>query len=248
MSRILVIITVLIFGCSPRFQGMKALLEDPENIIIPFDSTFLEFEPVMATFNRMDQKLDDTIPRMVFTGSSSIRMWDSLLVDMDTFPHQILNRGFGGSILPEVLYYYDELITPHEADIIVLYCGENDITDGYSAEEVLGSFRTFLRLLLSKSPDTQVLYLSMKPSPSRWHLWPEFEKGNRFIAKFIKKLDSPNIRYLDIATPMLNEKQDYPRPEFFIEDSLHMQRLGYEVWRDLVVPELTDLLECRNGA
>jgi lysophospholipase L1-like esterase len=227
---------------------MRALLEDPENIIIPFDSTFLEFESVMTHFSESDQKLNDSIPRIVFTGSSSIRMWDSLAVDMDTFPHQVINRGFGGSILPEVNYYFDKIISPHQAKVVVLYCGENDIVDGYMADEVMNSFRTFLRLLLNKSPGTQVLYLSMKPSPSRWSLWPEFEKANRLIATFIKRLDNPNIRYLDIGTVMLDEQKNYPRPELFLEDSLHMQRLGYEIWRDLVVPELESLLECRDEA
>jgi lysophospholipase L1-like esterase len=246
MRRLLAVLTLLIFGCSPRFQGMKALLEDPENIIIPFDSTFLEFESSMAHFNQLDQKLNDSIPRIVFTGSSSIRMWDSLAMDMDTFPHQVLNRGFGGSILSEVNYYFDDLIPHHQAEVVVLYCGENDIVDGYRAEEVMDSFRTFLRLLFDKSPATQVLYLSMKPSPSRWELWPEFEKANKLIAAFIKRLDNPNIRYLDIGTALLNEQQTYPRPELFKEDSLHMQRSGYVIWRDIVVSELVDLLECRD--
>ena len=244
MRRILAIITLLIFGCSPRFQGMQALLEDPENIIIPFDSTFLEFRPVMSHFRMLDQALDDTIPRVVFTGSSSIRMWESLEVDMDTFSQQMVNRGFGGSILPEVNYYFDQLVSPHHAEVVVLYCGENDIVDGYQAEDVLASFRTFLRLLLTKTPDSKVIYLSMKPSPSRWSLWPEFEHGNQLIAEFIRKLDNPDIQYLDISKLMLNEALNYPEAALFLSDSLHMSKLGYSIWKEVLIPKLEVMLEC----
>lgn len=244
MRRILFLITLFVLSCSPRFHGMQALLDAPDNLIIPFDSTFLEFNPVMTYFDDMDQNLNDSIQRVVFTGSSSIRMWDSLQVDMEEFPQQFLNRGFGGSILPEVNYFFDKVISPHHPEAVVLYCGENDITEGYSAEEVLASFRTFLRLLLEKSPDSKVLYLSMKPSPSRWELWPEFKRGNRLIERFISRLNTTNIRYLDIGKPMLSQKNAYPRAELYLSDSLHMSPLGYETWKNALVPELNILLNC----
>jgi len=224
---------------------MRALLDAPENIILPFDSSYLEFAPVIQFFERQDASLPDSSRRIVFTGSSSIRMWDSLAVDLDTFSdYLILNRGFGGSTLPEVNYYFDTLISRHNPAAVVLYCGENDIADGFTPKEVYESFRTFLKLHLRRTPDAKLLYLGLKPSPARWELWPEFEETNRAIAQLIRRLDSPHIRYLDVASVMLSPRDGRPDPTIFVQDSLHLNRQGYERWREIVIPALEALLDC----
>lgn len=241
MKRILAILLLSILSCSPRFQGMRALLEDPDNIIISFDSTYLGYVPVMEQFRAQDVNLKDSIGTIVFTGSSSIRMWKTMATDLDTLPYQILNHGFGGSTLPQVNYFFDDLITPYQPEIVVLYCGENDITDGYKAKDVLASFRTFLRLLLSKSPSSKVLYVSMKPSPARWALWPEFEKGNQMIDRFIRRLNNPDIQFLDIGPSMLDSVNNYPISTIFTQDSLHMNAEGYVRWQKEIVPKINEL-------
>ena len=241
MKRILAILVLSIVSCSPRFQGMRALLDDPENLIISFDSTYLGYVPVMEKFRAQDAKLDDSTGVIVFTGSSSIRMWKTMVEDLDTLPYQILNHGFGGSTLPQVNYFFDDLITPYQPEIVVLYCGENDITDGFKGKDVLSSFRTFLRLLLIKSPSSKVLYVSMKPSPARWALWPEFEKGNRMIERFIRKLNNPDIQYLDIGLSMLDPATKYPIGNIFTQDSLHMNAEGYAIWQKEIIPKINKL-------
>lgn len=242
MKKILAILLLSMLSCSPRFQSIQALLDDPENIIIPFDTTFLGYQPVMDLFHEQDTTLPDSLSRVVFTGSSSIRKWETLTNDFDSLPQIVLNRGFGGSTLPQVNYFFDDLITPHQPELVVLYCGENDIKDGYQAQDVLASFRTFLRLLLKKTPNSKVLYISMKPSPARWHLWPEFERGNRLIANFIRRLNTPDIRYFDIAPSMLSPENQYPAGEIFVNDSLHMNALGYERWQAAINPEVSKML------
>lgn len=241
MKRILAIVFLSILSCSPRFQGMRALLDDPENIIISFDSTYLGYVPIMEKFKAKDTHLIDSIGTIVFTGSSSVRMWKTMTTDLDTLPYQVLNHGFGGSTLPQVNYFFDDLITPYQPEIVVLYCGENDITDGFKAKDVLASFRTFLRLLLIKSPSSKVLYVSMKPSPARWALWPEFEKGNQLIERFIRKLNSPDIQYLDIGPSMLNPITQYPIDSIFTQDSLHLNANGYAIWKEEIIPKINEL-------
>lgn len=241
MKKILAILLLSILSCSPRFQEMQALLEDPENIIIPFDTTFLGYMPVMEQFRTQDTSLTDSLGTIVFTGSSSIRMWKNLAADFDTLPYQVINRGFGGSTLPQVNYFFDDLVTPYQPEIVVLYCGENDITDGYTAKEVLESFRTFLRLLLFKSPSSKVLYVSMKPSPARWSLWPEFEHGNQLIDRFIQRLNNPNIQYLDIGPTMLDSISSYPLGDIFTQDSLHMNLAGYDRWQRVILPKIQEI-------
>lgn len=242
MKRILAILLLSMLSCAPRYQSMQALLADPDNIIVPFDTTFLGYQPVMDLFHAEDSTLSDSLSRVVFTGSSSIRKWETLATDFDTLSQLVLNRGFGGSTLMQVNYFFDDVVTPHQPELVVLYCGENDITDGYKAQDVLESFRTFLRLLFKKTPHSKVLYVSMKPSPARWHLWPEFERGNQLIAKLIDRLNNPNIRYFDIAPSMINPTTGYTDGNIFVSDSLHMNALGYERWQEALLPEITEIL------
>lgn len=244
MRKVFFLVAIFLISCSPRIQEMRRLLEQPENIIVPYDSTFLEFANVIDYFGVLDQQQSDTNTRIVFTGSSSIRMWETLATDMDTFNRCIINRGFGGSILPEVNYYFDQLILPHNPDLIVLYCGENDIIDGYSPQEVYQAFRTFLRLYLHKAPDAKLLFIGLKPSPARWSRWDDFAETNKLIERLIKRLDSPKISYLDVAPIMLtidNNGQQRPLPSIFLQDSLHMNAAGYALWTTAVESHLQAL-------
>lgn len=230
--RILFFLFLLLpLSCSQRYQALAGLQAALGEVDVPFEQRFLGFSPDMQTFQQKDSTLlQDTLPRIVFTGSSSIRLWKTLETDMANLPYQVVNRGFGGSILPEVNYFFDELITPHQPEIVVLYCGENDIHDGRTSDDVYQSFRTFLQLLFQKSPQTKLLFLGLKPSPARWESWPEFKAANHKIKRLIRQLNSSDIRYLDVGDLMLRGIPKAPIADIFIEDNLHMNTAGYERW------------------
>lgn len=243
MRRLFVVLFISLASCAPRFHEMSMLLKDSEALDIPFDQGFLEYAMDMDSFAVLDTMLPDSLERIVFVGSSSIRMWRSLKADMNTFPYTIINRGFGGSILPDVNYYFDHLVAPHKAKAVVLYCGENDITDGYKPKEVFNSFYTFLRLFLQDNPKGKLLFVSMKPSPSRWKLWPEFKKSNALIEQYIRRLKSPNIAYVDVSKSMIDNKTKQPDESIFLSDQLHMNAEGYGRW----TIEVEEALWCLLG-
>ena len=55
---------------------------------------------------------------VVFIGSSSIRRWTSLATD---FPGvTLLNRGFGGSELPDSVFYADRIVIPYAPRLVVV--------------------------------------------------------------------------------------------------------------------------------
>ena len=171
---------------------------------------------------------------IVFTGSSSIRMWDSLEADM--LPYKVVNRGFGGSTLPEILYYFDDLILVHDPELIVLYCGENDLNEEHiSPSQTLQFFKRLDEHLQRKLPGTKLLYLSMKPSLDRWDKWEKMTEGNSLIKSYISTKD--HLEYLDISSIMLDENYQ-PDSTIFIEDGLHMNRMGYERWTEVVYPKM----------
>ena len=67
----------------------------------------------------------------------------------------------------------------------------------------------------------------MKPSPSRIHLKSEMMKANQLIKDFLKK--EKNTSFVDVF-PLMLDKQGNPRQELFLNDMLHMNPDGYEIW------------------
>ncbi len=170
---------------------------------------------------------------VLFVGSSSIRRWDNLRNDFSGF--NVINRGFGGSHLEDVNFYFDRVVVPFQAKKIFLYAGENDINDGKTPERVLADFRKFVALVRKKSLQSKVFFISLKPSPSRWNLREQFQKTNALVKAECEK--SKNTKFIDVWAAMLNEKGE-PKTEIFIEDKLHMNQKGYDIWRAVLVKYL----------
>jgi len=199
------------------------------------DSTLLRFENEITNFEKQDSTNGIDKGEILMIGSSSFRMWETMYKDLA--PRKVLNRGFGGSTIPEVIHYADRIIFPYQPEKIVLYAGENDIAAGQSASQVFKSYKKFVSLVKEKLPNTKISFVSMKPSISRWHLWHEYKIGNDLIAAFCKT--KPKLNYIDISEVMLidNERID---SIIFIEDGLHMNALGYERWTKIIHPKLNE--------
>jgi len=179
--------------------------------------------------------LKQTPPKdaVLFVGSSSMRLWKNLRT---SFPNlNVINRGFGGSRLEDVNFYFDRIVAPYNPKTIVLYAGENDVNDGIAPEKVLADFQKFSSLVRAKFPKAKLLYVSLKPSPSRWKLADNFRKTNELIKAEIAK--DNRAKFIDVWSAMLNEKGE-PKAEIFVEDKLHLNEKGYAIWHDILKKEL----------
>jgi lysophospholipase L1-like esterase len=170
---------------------------------------------------------------IVFAGSSSIARWETL--DKDFASIRVLNRGIGGYTLHENVQSFDRIILPYKPPIIVLYSGENDLTEGRTPNDVFQDFRTFVSLVHAKLPATRVVYVSIKPSIARWALTDSIRAANRLIRDYVGK--DKTLQYIDVFTPMLDASGQVRR-ELFVEDGLHMNASGYAIWRKLILPTL----------
>lgn len=188
----------------------------------------------ISTFKTADSIDAPAKNAIVFIGSSSFRMWKNIQQD---FPeHTIINRGFGGSSLPHVIAYADEIVIPYEPKQVVVYCGENDfMADTVTSEIVVDRFKTLFHLLRKEVPKAEILFVSMKPSPSRQRLMPEINKANQSIQKFLEKQRKGT--YVNIWDPMLDPDGN-PRKELFLKDMLHMNEKGYAIWKEALAPHL----------
>lgn len=168
---------------------------------------------------------------IVFTGSSSVRMWQALATDFSGKP--VLNRGFGGSQLRDAVWYADEVAVRYRPRQIVLYAGDNDIDAGRTPQQVLADFRAFVARIRKDLPDVPIAWLAIKPSLARIDQLPAQREANALVRAETAKMH--DVRFIDVATPMLGA-DGKPRTDLFIEDGLHMNRKGYALWRDIVAP------------
>ena len=190
------------------------------------------FAAEIAAFEAWDRQ--NAFPRdgILFVGSSSIRMWPTAR----SFPDlPVINRGFGGSHVSDVNHYVEQVVLKYRPRVVVFYAGDNDIADGKPPEQVLGDFENFVATVHRQLPDTQILYLPIKPSLLRWEKWPQMRATNVLIQQFIEKNDQ--LAYVDTATPMLGP-DGRPRKELLLDDGLHLNAAGYRLWSGILHDQL----------
>jgi lysophospholipase L1-like esterase len=187
------------------------------------------FAAEIAAFEARDAAARPARGGVLFLGSSSIRMWTDLARD---FPgHNVVNRGFGGSTIPDSVRYFDRIVVPHAPKTIVFYAGDNDLEAGHTPEEVLSDFEALVTKVHFRLPGTRVLFVAIKPSPSRWRLIDGIRAANALVHNYVAT--DRRLGYVDIFSAMLGP-DGKPRPELYREDGLHMTRAGYDIWRAAV--------------
>jgi lysophospholipase L1-like esterase len=191
------------------------------------------FEDEIQRFERADRERPVAPGGVLFVGSSSLRMWSTLAEDFPGVP--VTNRGFGGSQLEDVLRYLDRVVTPYAPRLVLVYGGDNDLNAGKTPERVLADYQTVVRRIHEKLPRTRVAFISIKPSPSRWHLAPQVRAANDLVRSYAA--GDPRLLYIDVYSPMLGP-DGAPRRELFLDDMLHMKPEGYAIWRSAIAPYL----------
>ena len=171
---------------------------------------------------------------VVFYGSSSMRMWESLEDDF----RQVgaLNLAFGGSTLEACAWFFERLVVPCGPRAMVCYAGDNDLGDGRTPDEVMASFRKLLAKVDAFFPDIPFTMLSIKPSPARWHLKEQIGCSNEAMRRELQGRAAGY--FIDIFPAMLGS-DGRPDASLFLEDGLHVSLKGYLVWKRL--------LESRSG-
>jgi lysophospholipase L1-like esterase len=195
------------------------------------------WEETIQAFEEWDRKNSFPSDAVLFVGSSSIRMWST----RECFGQfDVINRGFGGSQISDVNYFTERIVLRYEPKVIVFYVGDNDIAAGKSALRVFEDYKKFTELVHGKLPETRIIFISIKPSQSRWSVWPVMNEANILIKDFSEK--DGRLFYLDAATPLLTE-DGKPNRALFLNDNLHLNSKGYELWTKLLKPVIKTALE-----
>ena len=179
----------------------------------------------------IDHGFKDGDDLFLFTGSSSIVMWKNI---RDQFPdNKIINNGFGGSQMHELLYFLEELVINYKPAKVFIYEGDNDISEGRTTNNIMKSTKKITRIIKQKLPGTKIYYISPKPSIARWELKEQYISLNTRLNKYALK--NKGVFFIDVWNPMLTEDGSL-NSELFISDGLHMNQKGYEIWSKAVKP------------
>jgi len=191
------------------------------------------FENEILLFEKQDARNFPPRGATLFVGSSSIRLWRTLAEDLPGITY--INRGFGGSQTDDVLHHFDRIVAPYYPKTIVYFTGTNDLASGRTPEETNANVEEFIIRATRLFPDVKIYILSNTIAVSRKHLHQRYRETNRQLVGMLEKYD--NAFYVDVTTPGLQENGQ-PRPEIYTADSLHLNRLGYQMWGEILRPHL----------
>ena len=195
------------------------------------------FEPEINYYRQVDTVGQLPENPILFIGSSSIKNW--IRLDSVFVGYPILNRGFGGSTFEDVINYADDVILKYNPKQIVIYCGENDFAaaDTITPDIVFSRFVKLIAVIRNKYPEVPIVYISLKPSPSKILMMHKIIAFNTMVATFTAQQN--NIVFANVYSPMLNA-EGQPDTAYFYDDNLHMNEKGYGVWNEVLRPLLVE--------
>lgn len=195
-------------------------------------ASFAQQVPFQDEVDRLTARIDSIGWKkgsIVFTGSSSIRMWKNLQEEFPNVP--IINTGFGGSQASDLVKHLDALVLRYEPIAVFIYEGDNDVNAGKSPEVILKDLQEILHRLNNQMDGISIYFIGAKPSPSRWQLKTEYLAFNKALEHYTEGM--VNANYVNVWNPMLDATGN-PRPELFLGDMLHMKPEGYEIWKEQI--------------
>jgi len=196
------------------------------------------YEDEIENFRRFDNRNTLAKNSILFIGSSSIRYWET----SKAFPDlPIINRGFGGASIPEIIYYYDDIIKKHSPSILIVYC-DIDVEQGKSPSSTVDAFKELVNKVKTDFPQTQILILSMKSTFIDEILGKDVRKNKIITNDKLNEYcnDEKNLHFVDITNTMLNSDGGL-RSDIFLSDGMHMNPLGYTLWNPVIRKEINGL-------
>lgn len=182
------------------------------------------FENTILAFEAADQKNLPSKGAILFVGDSLFTLWKSIQADLPDYT--VINRGFGGSRMSDLLHYTDRIVIVYKPRLIIVNEGSNDIHVGRTPEEVLADIRAFVKKVQAALPDTRIAISSLTPSPARWGEAEIGKHANQIIKDYIAT--QKNVVFIDLFDAYLGP-DGKPREELYVEDHLHHSAAGYQV-------------------
>lgn len=176
---------------------------------------------------------------ILFIGSSTIRLWDSL--EHDVAPYKTINRGYGGAKFCDLAIHCPSLVEGLNYRAAVVFVA-NDISGGISDKEpaeIKRLARVTIESLKARNPSAPVIVLSITATPSRFSHWKRIQSANRALSTLANEMRG--VYFLETEKHYLTE-DGKPIENYFVEDRLHQTPEGYKLLGRLVKSKLDEVL------
>ncbi|MEP5763243.1 MAG: GDSL-type esterase/lipase family protein [Halieaceae bacterium] len=208
------------------------------------DDNPLVWEPIIAAWEAEQQTAPPPQDAVLFVGSSSIRMWDTLAADMAPLP--VIQRGFGGARMGDVRHYADRIVLPYQARAVVFFVGSNDINVAASPAEAMAAvpiiatgFQSLVNRILRERPSTTIFWIDITATPSAWDNMRAIDEANREVLKICNSRS--RVHCVHTRDAFING-EGKPDDSLFILDGLHLNEAGYALWTSMIKPRLLTAL------
>ncbi len=218
------LLILFLIGCS---APVKTFRDRPE---------VRRWEPEIAIIDSLSKAENYPDDAILFTGSSSIRLWKTLAEDMA--PYQVIQRGYGGAKLSDFAVYSGRIFSQVRCSAAVVFIA-NDITgspEDKTPEEVRKLFLFILKTFRRYHHGKPFFWVQITPTPSRWKAWPQINLANELIRKECMKRRNTCFIQTDYA---FLDGNGLPREELFISDKLHLNGDGYRIWSAIIKDSIT---------
>ncbi|WP_194778514.1 GDSL-type esterase/lipase family protein [Pararhodonellum marinum] len=211
-------------------------------LVLAFFANYFLFQPLVFS-QTQDEQFEKEVAELVekynalgwkkgsvvFTGSSSIRLWKDLETGFPEYP--IINTGFGGSQTHHLLTHLEPLVIRYEPATVFIYEGDNDINAGKSVQEIINTMDKVVRKISKENAEVQIHLISTKPSPSRWKLKDNYLALNKALSDYAE--GRKKVTYIEVWKPMIGQ-DGRPIPAYYAADSLHLSDQGYKLWEEII--------------
>lgn len=219
-------------------RAADAGLPPPVTTTKAADPRVTRWESDIRNLEALDKDLSAPDDAVLFLGSSSIRLWDTIAEDMAPLP--VIRRGYGGARYRDLCHFVSRLIEAHRPRTIVVFVA-NDITDSAespSPDQVMVDVRATHAQIRHSHPEVPVFYVAVTPTQSRWEVWPTVRSLNALIEEMCR--ETPNTHFIVTADRFIDRDTGQPKPEFFRDDRLHLNQSGYKVWAEIISAALAN--------
>ena len=217
-------------------EGIEQRAAERDRFLAPYHELAAEWKEDVARI-AASNRTDGSAEHILFLGSSSFRLWETIESDMS--PHRVVRRAFGGAKYRDLAIFTPQCVQGLRFGQAMIFIA-NDIRgkEDDSTPETVQQFANWvIDAVRAEQPGAKIFLVAVTPSSSRFEHWPKIQRINRVLQTLAK--ERSNTVYIATARDFL-DADGFPRDELFQEDRLHLNAAGYRLWAERLKSALED--------